>query len=313
MSNITFSNTAFLGRGAAKLQTGEDVAEAMKSLVSELQRIRDAVSMEAWKGYATITCRHHPIMELLHQDPFTRRAFTKPRGYAGDASMVDFMYAVEDGLPTLEGISELGKRINHYTSNGEAPSAVRFRRRLIIERLNELAARKVQPHVLSMACGYLREAKRCSAFVEGHIGRYVAVDQDTESLAVVERELGALGVEPVRASVKEVLKGSLTLGHFDFIYAAGLYDYLVLPVAQSLTERLFGMLNPGGHLLLANFTPDLINAGYMEAYMDWWLIYRTEAQLLQCSATLPGEQIEKISTFMEEEKNMAFLELERKR
>jgi extracellular factor (EF) 3-hydroxypalmitic acid methyl ester biosynthesis protein len=313
MSDTTFSNTTFLDKGAAKLQTCEGVAETMESLVSELQRVRDAVSTEIWKEYATITCRHHHITELLHQDPFTQRAFTKPRGYAGDASMVDFMYAVEDGLPTLDGISELGKCINHYTSNGEAPRAVRFRRRLIIERLNELAARKVQAHVLSIACGYLREAKRCSAFVEGHIGRYVAVDQDTESLAVVERELGALGVEPVHSSVKEMLKGSVTLGHFDFIYAAGLYDYLVLPVAQSLTERFFAMLNPGGHLLLANFTPDIINAGYMEAYMDWWLIYRNEAQLLQCSATLPVGQIEKISTFMEEEKNIAFLELERKR
>jgi hypothetical protein len=33
-------------------------------------------------------------------------------------------------------------------------------------------------------------------------------------------------------------------------------------------------------LLINNYLPSLINAGYMEAFMDWWLIYRTEAELL---------------------------------
>jgi extracellular factor (EF) 3-hydroxypalmitic acid methyl ester biosynthesis protein len=315
MSDNTFPNTTFLDQCQEKLQTVEDLTETMELLFSELQRVRNSLSTEAWKEYATIACRRHPIMELLHQDPFTMRAFTKPRGYAGDAQMIDFMYAIEDGFvhPALERSSELGKSINRTLIHFQAGKAVRARRQLIIERLNELAARKAQPHVFSMACGYLREAKRCSAFVEGHIGRYVAADQDTESLAVVERELGALGVEPVHASVKDILNGQVSLSGFDFIYATGLYDYLDLPTAQSLSERLFGMLNPGGRLLLANVTPHLIDVGYMEAYMDWWLIYRTEAQLLQCVATLPVEQIGNISTFTEEEKSLAFMELERKR
>lgn len=314
MIKSNLMDVAFLDSWRAKLQSTEDVAETMMGLVSELQQVRNALSTEDWKQIATSAYRQHPIMALLHQDPFTLRAFAKPRGYAGDAEMLDFIYAEQDGftLPALVESTELGRRICNYTSNGEAPRAVRVRRRIIVERLNDLVTRKPQPHILSMACGYLREAKGCSAFLEGRIGRYVAVDHDRESLVVVERALGSFGVEAVHASVRDVLLGKLTFAGFDLIYAAGLYDYLTLPLAQGLSKRLFSMLNPGGQLLLANFTPHLINAGYMEAYMDWWLIYRTEAELLQCAAPLPVEQIETIATFVDKEENMAFLEIERK-
>jgi extracellular factor (EF) 3-hydroxypalmitic acid methyl ester biosynthesis protein len=179
--------------------------------------------------------------------------------------------------------------------------------------LNELAVRKAQPHVLSLACGHLREAKRCSALLEGRLGRYVAVDYDKESLAVVQQhEVGAFGVETVHASVREILEGEITFSGFDFVYATGLYDYLPLPAAQRLTEILLRMLNPGGRFLLANFLPGIRSAAYMEACLDWWLIYRTKSEFLQVAETLPDEQIENYTLFVEEHKNIVFLEVERK-
>lgn len=140
----------------------------------------------------------------------------------------------------------------------------------------------------------------------------MAIDQDKESLAVVEREMSTLGVETLAASVRDVLKGQVALTGFDLVYATGLYDYLTEPVAQRLCEILFGMLNPGGRFLIANFLPNIPNAGYMEPYMDWWLIYRTEAELLRLAQTLPDEQVERVNLFVEENKNIAFLEVERR-
>ena len=37
-------------------------------------------------------CRGHLLQELVQQDAFTARAASKPRGYAGDAVMMDFIY-----------------------------------------------------------------------------------------------------------------------------------------------------------------------------------------------------------------------------
>lgn len=39
-------------------------------------------------------CLSHFLRGLLHQDPFTYRAFSKPRGYAGDAVMTDYIYGL---------------------------------------------------------------------------------------------------------------------------------------------------------------------------------------------------------------------------
>ncbi len=228
--------------------------------------------------------------------------------------MLDFIYAPEDGfaLSGLEGISELGRLICHYTSNGLAPRAVRARRRIIIDKLNNLAISKPKPHVLTLACGHLREAKQCSAFVEKQIGRYVAVDQDTVSLALVERELGPLGIETINASVRDILKRRVAVSGFDLIYVLGLHDYLSVSIAQRLSEVLFEMLNPGGRLVITNYLPTLINSGYMEAFMDWWLIYRTQEQLVQLAQTIPEQYIEAMRFFTEENQVIAFLEVERR-
>jgi extracellular factor (EF) 3-hydroxypalmitic acid methyl ester biosynthesis protein len=228
--------------------------------------------------------------------------------------MLDFIYAVDDGVTPLAvaASSELGKRIYAYTSRAEAAQAVRSRRHLISDQLNELAATKPGAHVLSLACGHLREAQLSSAVLQGRLGRYVAIDQDPESIALVEREMGHLGIETLAGSVRDILQGRFALNGFDFVYAAGLYDYLPTPVAQRLFERLFRMLNPGGRLLLANFIPNISNVGFMEAYLDWWLIYRTRAELLQVADTVPDKQLETMHIFMDENINIAFLEIERK-
>ena len=314
MNTTIIDNTSFLDMAAVKLRSDEDVAETLTGIFFVLNAIRQYVSETSWKQFVTSECRQHPLMQLLHQDPLTMRAFIKPRGYAGDAVMLDLVYAGDDGfnLAALEETSELGRQIYHYILHSPAALAVRTRSRIMSEKVNELATRTPGAHILSLACGHLREAKRCQAFLEGNIGRYVAIDQDKESLAVVEREMGTLGVETLAASVRDVLKGQVALTGFDLVYATGLYDYLTEPVAQRLCEILFGMLNPGGCFLIANFLPNIPNAGYMEAYMDWWLIYRTEAELLRLAQTLPDEQVERVNLFVEENKNIAFLEVERR-
>src|SRR5262249_8800064 len=108
---------------------------------------------------------------------------------------------------------------------------------------------------------------------------------------------------------QDLLRKRVTLGAFDLIYAAGLYDYLVQPLARRLTRLLFDMLRPGGRLLIGNVVPGMQGAGYMEAYMDWWLIYRNACDMHDLAALIPSRLIESARIFEEEQKNITFLEL----
>ncbi|MEW9551361.1 hypothetical protein [Nonomuraea sp. NPDC050783] len=303
-----------LDRTAAALQAHGAATETMEVLFRELFATRRQVPADIWGEVVVGACRRHPLAGLLHQDPFTFRAFRKPRGYAGDAVLLDFMYAAEDALmpPEWEAGTTLGKQICHYTSTcSQGTRAARSRRRVIIDILNRRAAGTPGLSVLSLACGHLREARYCPALRQGRLGRFLAVDQDRESLAVVSRELGPWGVVPLAASVREVLRGEVVLSGFDLVYATGLYDYLADPVARRLCERLLSMLAPGGRFLVANVMPTCTSAAYMEAYMDWWLLYRTEAQLLRLAETLPDEDVETVRVFTDELGQVAFLEVEK--
>ena len=65
------------------------IADGLEDLFEDLS-LRRQDEPDHWTDYAR-RCLEHPIRQLLHQDPFTRRAFSKPRGYAGDAVMMDYI------------------------------------------------------------------------------------------------------------------------------------------------------------------------------------------------------------------------------
>jgi extracellular factor (EF) 3-hydroxypalmitic acid methyl ester biosynthesis protein len=69
------------------------------------------------------------------------------------------------------------------------------------------------------------------------------------------------------------------LAQCDLIYSAGLYDYLDDKVAKKLSATLFDALKPGGRLVLTNFLKDTHDIGWGEAMMDWFLIYRDQADI----------------------------------
>jgi len=193
-----------------------------------------------------------------------------------------------------------------------APRAVRARRDILALYIDAIATRVNKPRILAIACGHLREAQKSVAVREGCIGQFVALDQDRASLALVEREQEANGVRAEHGSVKTILKGETILEDFDFVYSTGLYDYLPQPVAIDLSAKLFGMINPGGQLLVANFLHDVPNVGYMESFMGWPLIYRSDEELAGVTQGIPATRIAAQRTYHDRFENVVFLEVEKR-
>jgi SAM-dependent methyltransferase len=265
---------------------------------------------QRWDGLVR-TCRQHPLRQVIHTDPFTRRAYYKPRGYAGDAELLDFIYGREERWPPPEA-SPIGRRIFNYTTAAPAPEGVRARRGFVADLIDRLAEETRKPHILSIAAGHLREACLSAAVKRGRIGRFVALDADETSLQEAERCYSCFGVETVTARIRALLANRLDLGKFDLVYTTGLLDYLHQSAGRRLVSHMFGMLRPGGQLLVANFLPGIRDVGYIEAYMDWFLIYRTRRDMVDLTMEIPEQEIREVTLFTEENLNIIFLRVLKK-
>jgi extracellular factor (EF) 3-hydroxypalmitic acid methyl ester biosynthesis protein len=290
---------------AAHTALNEGNAGAVEELAHKLRDYRPELGKE-WPEFARAHCSRHPVREKIHESPFTRRCWQQPRGYPGDPVILDYIF----GYNSLEGVSDLGRALYERERHQTGCRSVRARRNLLAAKVDETASRVNKPRILSVACGHLREAQVSEAVARGKIGEYVALDQDPESLAVVDREQRSHGVRPLCATVRSLLSGKTRFDQpFDFVYAAGLYDYLKGPVAARLTSILFDMLRPGGHLLLANFHSDYPDAASMEAILTWWLVYRDESQMSQLCADIDPARVAGSCVYRDELRNLVFLEV----
>ncbi|HWA26652.1 MAG TPA: class I SAM-dependent methyltransferase [Lacunisphaera sp.] len=306
LSLVEVLDTAYEQMSADPRSVPEALAPVGAVLYAEY-RLRDPLR---WKDTLAI-CRRHRLGQLLLDDPLTRRSFTQPRGYAGDAELLDIIYA-RDWRGITPPPTAVGQAIFAHTIHCKAPTAVRQRRDLLAQQIDEACRRTPAPHILSVACGHLRELALSRSYREGLVGRFVGLDQDALSLAEVTRSLPDTAVETIPGSVKLLFGGALAREQFDFIYTAGLYDYLDEPFAQRLTARLFAMLRPGGRLLAANFGEGVEDAGYMEAFMNWTLIYRNEADMHRLAAAVPSGDVAALQIFADSAGAVLYLQLERR-
>src|SRR5271167_4141613 len=89
--NVLHNNAAWLGltildRAAASIESGW-VNQAMDDIFTGLRTTRDNMSEEDWAEFGRYARENHDLGKCVYQDPMTRRAREKPRGYAGDAVM----------------------------------------------------------------------------------------------------------------------------------------------------------------------------------------------------------------------------------
>ena len=113
------------------------------------------------------------------------------------------------------------------------------------------------------------------------------------------RSAQAAGREPLKVtlrheSVHQLLKRSsrdqgIALDEqYDYIYCAGLFDYLADKACARLIAYFDRHLRPGGTLLVTNVHSSNPERFWMEHFMEWYLIYRDEAGLTRLfPSTLP--------------------------
>jgi SAM-dependent methyltransferase len=286
-----------------------NICAGMARLVGRLTQARRAMTRPDWLVFVEERVRTHRVREVTHQDPFTYRAFSRPRGYAGDAVMMDYIYGHRPA--GLDSGSMVAQRLFAYCTSTAAPAAVRFRRQLLADAIDGDAARARRAiDVVAVAAGHLREVELSTAARHGQAA-ITAFDQDEESLERVKRDYGSLGVETRLGTVRNIITGRTSLPASDLCYSAGLFDYLPDAAAARLTAKMLASVRPGGTVLIANFLPDIPDVGYMEGLMDWHLIYRSDRQMLDLLSSASSGEVGDIEQFHDPFDNVTFLRVTR--
>ncbi|WP_315918475.1 class I SAM-dependent methyltransferase [Mesorhizobium sp. SP-1A] len=252
----------------------QPAAVIVERLAGRLHELRGTTSPAVWQQLIPLA-QQHRVAEYLMQDPFTRWSCEKPRGYSGDAGLLDIYYKHPAAAEEVASSTALGREIYAYTSEAASSVAGRERRDILAKTVDETADRVENAEILAIACGHLREAELSEALARGRLKRWVGLDQDPTSVGIVTRDLAGTAVSAVDGSVKGILRRAYDLGTFDLVYASGLYDYLPRAIGIRLLQRAMELVKPGGEFLFANFSDEITTDGYMETFMDWPLILRS--------------------------------------
>lgn len=241
------------------------------------------------------------IWHFLMASEFMKRTNLKPRGYAGDAEMMQMIYD-----NAYVGRYAFNNLLHKHPLEQPAAQAVRNRRFLVAQALREhlVATDLASCRVLSVACGPARELEEI--FTSPQACQRISVtllDQDPEALESarqnvhhLEKKLGAtIHAKFVLDSVRTMLRTrdlAQRLGRYDFIYSMGLFDYLTPPVARAVLAKVYELLEPGGLAVIGNFHIKNPSRWYMAYWHDWNLYYRTEEEMLEMAAGLGGAHAE---------------------
>jgi predicted acylesterase/phospholipase RssA len=296
VEKINAEITEKTGDIAEQLQALEKAAEGMTDaqLLDEFPkfpRLFDAFLTDLSSKYPEPEMASSKLKELLKDftnlvdhSPFLSRCFHKPRGYAGDYQMMNYLYDDE----VFGQKSHMGKLLDYYMFSSPAANAVKNRAKVIQGLIQHRVAGQAQLHIASIASGPAREvastismlseyAKNCRIY-------WTLLDQDKEAMQNARENMPQSKlVEPryINAGVREMFKRKVDLGKQDIIYSLGLFDYLEDKIAISLIGLLYSDLKPGGLLLVGNFHISNPLRAFMEGLSDWYLIHRTEEAFLQ--------------------------------
>jgi len=227
----------------------------------------------------------HP---LLLCSPFAYRTYQKPLGYAGDYEMVNMILR-----DPHEGSSLFAKMINVWFLR-QAPAEahrnrIKYLKKKLVEETERIARHGRMARIFNLGCGpageiqeFLSENDICER------AKFTLLDFNDETLLHTSKLLHEIKmryrrdtpIQLVKKSVHQLLKESVKPSEdspdrkYDFVYCAGLFDYLSDRICKRLMTIFYDLLAPGGLLVATNVDASNPSRNTMEYILEWHLIYR---------------------------------------
>jgi extracellular factor (EF) 3-hydroxypalmitic acid methyl ester biosynthesis protein len=157
----------------------------------------------------------------------------------------------------------------------------------ILEETNRCCQAGRPTRILNFGCGPAKEVQDFIAqYAQSDHAQFDLLDFDEKALAYLEPLLNQIKTQhrrrtvlrPRKKSVQQVLrqvgKPVEASGQYDFVYCAGLFDYLNNRTCRSLVAHFYDLLAPGGLLMATNVESQHPIRNIMDHIYEWRLIYR---------------------------------------
>ena len=229
--------------------------------------------------------------DLLETGWLQARARHKPRGYAGDHELLRRI--------AIRQVCEhsLGRCFDHYFQAQAAPQAVRNRIELAAGWIVGAVTTCPAPvcRVAIVGSGPAMEVSLAAGRLPPELRQRLHVtllDVDGEALEAAAIRLNTVlsssRVTTIQGNLFRLVEKPALAAHLHgthLILCAGLFDYLSCPVAAAMLAEFWRQLAPGGAAFVFNFADNSTRA-YMEWLGNWYLIYRTHAELAALAAAV---------------------------
>ena len=269
---------------------GPIVSLEIASHFAEYERVVKTLDGEGRQAHRSHLSK--AVHRFILQSPFSYRCFTKPLGYAGDYGMVNLML----GNP-YQGATLFAKLLNHAFLDTGPVVAHQNRIDYLVGALREVAteraAKGLRTRILNLGCGPAEEIQR---FIEAdpvaeHCD-FELLDFNPETLRYTQGQMEAAQQRSGRSVniqfIEESIQGFLrqaTRGEsypkesYDFVYCAGLFDYLQQRFCAKLTKVMFGLVKEGGLTAVTNVSRDNSIPAVMADFLEWTLIERSQEEM----------------------------------
>ncbi len=279
----------------------QPIVSNVTSFFERIEAITDPIEPDLQPIHRNYMRRQiHPLVLCA---PFVYRSFRKPLGYAGDYEMINMMLR-----DPLRGSSLFSKLVNLAFLSQPPVLSCRNRIKILTKHLvqetDRVARAGRRAKIFNVACGPAAEVENFLAEYDlCEQADFTLLDFNDETLQHVNSVLRDVKmgyqrqtrIDLVNQSVQRLLKESgpkhqVFNESYDFIYCAGLFDYLSDRVCKRLMNIFYEALAPGGLVLATNFGATKPFMHSMEYLLEWHLLIRDKTYMsrLAPSEAPPG-------------------------
>jgi hypothetical protein len=277
------SDSAYHACEARLLQNWRSIWRTGNDLVRELRD--DRAALEATKSFTEVVIT--PEMRL---GTIWDRSYAKPLGYPGDFEVMNLVYDWQ-----RNGGSVYRKLLHRIGL--DVAECIKTRMEVVLQSIESVVSDRGanrSARIMSLGSGPAREVELYLSRMglHGKNVEFTLVDQEQAALnyalektyPYVLNSAGHAHVQCLNLSFIDILRSAGTFGNLppqDLIYSVGLFDYLADRRVRSIVQRFYGLLAPGGMMIVGNMNEaPLSNLWPMEFITDWSLYYRTDADML---------------------------------